>query len=175
MNIRNSLLISSMVLVGALAQPAMYPSVPAGEVARSSIEKAVDAGFTELERQLVEKYFGKMPASEATDEVAGADEDGGGAGKDKKGKKDKHSGKDKGLPPGLAKRDSLPPGLAKRETLPPGLEKRNLPADLEEQLPPAPEGYERRVVGNAAVVLIDKATGKVADMITDILIPAADD
>ncbi len=168
MNIRTSLLLVSLVV------PLLVPGAQAGEVAEKSIAAAVDAGFTELERQLVEKYFGKMPADKATDESDDADEEDTG-GKDHKGKKGKHGGKDKGLPPGLAKRDSLPPGLAKRESLPPGLAKRTLPQDLEEQLPPPPEGYERQIIGDAAVVLINKATGKVADIIKDILIPGADD
>jgi hypothetical protein len=167
-------MVTTLVFHGALALTVMTPAAQAGDMADSAIEKAVDAGFTELERQMVEKYFGKMPADAkaATTLETDGDDDGG---KGHKGKKDKHGGKDKGLPPGLAKRDSLPPGLAKRETLPPGLAKRNLPADLEEQLPPPPEGYERQIIGDAAVVLIDKATGKVADIIKDILIPGADD
>ena len=174
MKFRRSLIVSALVFHGMLAVSILTPVVLAAEMTDSAIEKDVDAGFTELERQLVEKYFGKMPAdakSDATVETDGNENGGNG----NKGKKDKHGGKDKGLPPGLAKRDSLPPGLARRETLPPGLAKRSLPADLEEQLPPPPEGYERQIVGNTAVVLIDKATGKVADIIKDILIPGADD
>ena len=174
MKIRHPLAVSALVFQGALAVSILNPAAQAAEMTDSAIEKAVDAGFTEMERQMVEKYFGKMPPDAGTDATVetDGDEDGG---KGKKGGKGKHGGKDKGLPPGLAKRDSLPPGLAKRETLPPGLAKRSLPADLEEQLPPPPEGYERQIVGDAAVVLIDKATGKIADIIGDILIPGADD
>lgn len=177
MSIRTSLLFASLVSGSLLAVPLVVATAQAGEVADKSIAAAVDAGFTELERQLVEKYFGRMPAAATaeTDDETEVEEENDGGGKGQKGKQGKHGGKDKGLPPGLAKRDSLPPGLAKRETLPPGLAKRGLPADLEEQLPPPPEGYERQIIGDAAVVLIDKATGKVADIIKDILIPGADD
>ena len=174
MKFRHPLIASALVFQGVLAVSVITPATQAADMTDSAIEKAVDAGFTDLERQLVEKYFGKMPADATADTTP--DTDGAGNGdKGHKGKKEKHGGKDKGLPPGLAKRDSLPPGLAKRETLPPGLAKRSLPADLEEQLPPAPAGYERQIIGDAAVVLIDKATGKVADIIKDILIPSADD
>ncbi len=60
--------------------------------------------------------------------------------KGKKGK-GKH-GKKKGLPPGLAKRETLPPGLQKRiergQPLPPGLQARLLPNQLEGRLSPLP-------------------------------------
>ena len=129
----------------------------AGDVASKSIEAAVDAGFSEFERQLIYKYFGRLPADD--DHEYRHDEDYGGH--------DKHKG-GKGMPPGLAKRGgALPPGLAKRETLPPGLARRALPEDLERELPPPPAGYERRIVEDAAIVLINKATGEVADIIKD--------
>lgn len=158
-----------LIVVAGLAFPA---SILAGEIAEKSIEAAVDAGFGEMERQLIEKYYGKIPrvsdAAESEDDAKTTkdDRDSGKGGK-KKG--------DKGLPPGLAKRDTLPPGLAKRESLPPGLAKRGLPSDLEGQLPPAPEGYERQIVedaalGTAAVVLIHRATGVVADIVKDVVI-----
>jgi hypothetical protein len=147
------------------------PPAFAGDVARDSVEAAIDAGFTELERQMVEKYYGKLPPQPAEVEAVETND----AGKGEKPKDSKHGGRNKDLPPGLAKRDALPPGLARRATLPPGLEKRSLPADLEEQLPPAPEGYERRIVADTAVVLIHKATGTVVDIIKDVLIPPADD
>ncbi|MBI2992590.1 MAG: hypothetical protein HYY48_00235 [Gammaproteobacteria bacterium] len=145
----------------------------AGEMAEKSIEAAVDAGFTEFERQLIEKYYGKRP--QPVEETRERETD---SGKDKSGKKGKDKGSNKDMPPGLAKRDQLPPGLAKRDTLPPGLAKRNLPDDLEKQLPPPPKGYTRRVVDDvdqAVVVLIDEATGQVADIVKDIIIPKGRD
>ena len=142
----------------------------AGEMAAKSIEAAVDAGFSEFERQIIEKYYGKPPQFEEnakrTQETAKEENNG----KDRHAKK----GKEKDTPPGLARKDKLPPGLAKRDTLPPGLAKRNLPNDLEKQLPPAPEGYERRIVNDvdqAVIVLVDKATGRIADIVKDVIIP----
>jgi hypothetical protein len=86
--------------------------------------------------------------------------------------KSKKSGKE--LPPGLAKKDRLPPGLEQQlqrnGTLPPGLAKKGLPPDLERQLPPPPDGYERQIVEDAAIVLVHKATGKIADVVTDVVI-----
>ena len=76
------------------------------------------------------------------------------------------------MPPGLAKKEKLPPGLAKQleknGTLPPGLAKRNLPADLESELPDPVEGLERTIVDNA-VVLVEKATGRIIDIIQDVV------
>jgi hypothetical protein len=97
-----------------------------------------------------------------------------GRSKHKKGHKNKSRGKGsgKGMPPGLAKRDKLPPGLQKQlernGTLPPGLQKRKLPDTIEEKLAPPQEGTERVIV-NQDVVLIDKATNTVLDIIKGVL------
>lgn len=142
------------VVTGSLC---LAPVVMADDMAKASVEKAVEAGFSELERQIIEKYFGKQQEP---------DED-----KGKSAKKDKTK---KGLPPGLAKRDELPPGLAmqlqKNGTLPPGLAKRDLPSDLNKRLPPVPDGYERRIIEDAAIVLVHKATRKIVDVISDVII-----
>ena len=147
--------------LAALAGAGPSQAADAGEMAAESLERAVEAGFSELERQIIERYFGRAPAQVETGTTTG----------DTTGKGErKHGKKDKGMPPGLAKRDTLPPGLARRETLPPGLAKRDLPEDLEQQLPPVRDGYERQVVGEAAVVLLERATGRVVDIINDIII-----
>ena len=152
MKFRHPLFFVTLIIAGTAALPVKSPAAQSADKAGSTVEKTVGAAFTEGERQLVEEYFGKMPvdAKTAASLEAGGDEVGG-----------------KDTPPetGLAQNDSLPPGLAQRD----------LPADLEEQLPPPPAGYERQIVGNSAVVLIDQATGRVADIIKDILIPSADD
>jgi len=137
--------------------PGFPAVVMAGDMASSVVEKAVDAGFSELERQIIERYFGGYPDSEkdVKDETTSS-------------KKDKH----KGLPPGLAKKEKLPPGLERQlqrnGTLPPGLAKRELPPDLEQQLPEPAEGFERTIVENT-VVLVEKATGRIADIIEDVI------
>lgn len=75
----------------------------------------------------------------------------------------------KGLPPGLAKRDSLPPGLAKRGgSLPPGLRGQALPGDLASRLPARDDRWRRVVVGSD-VVLIDAVSDIVVDVIRGVL------
>lgn len=85
------------------------------------------------------------------------------------------SSKGKGLPPGLAKRGgNLPPGLQKHleknGQLPPGLQKRlePLPVDLDRRLPLLPENWER-VVLERDVILIDRRTNRVLDIIENIV------
>ncbi len=89
-----------------------------------------------------------------------------------KGKKSK---KKKGLPPGLAKRGgNLPPGLQKKldrgEQLPPGLQKRlePLPADLHRRLPRLPDYWERVIV-ERDIVLIDRRTNRILDIIENVI------
>ena len=86
-----------------------------------------------------------------------------------------HPGTTKGLPPGLAKRGgNLPPGLQKHldknGRLPPGLQKRlePLPVDLESRLPRLPEYWER-VILERDVILIDRRTQRVLDIIENIV------
>lgn len=126
---------------------------------KSSVEKAAEAGFSELERRLIKEYLGEHGKGTERDRRAGNG-------------KNRPKGK-KGLPPGLAKKDRLPPGLEKQlqknGTLPPGLAKRDLPDDLQSRLPPVPKGYERSVIEDATVVLVEKATGRIADIITDVV------
>lgn len=81
------------------------------------------------------------------------------------------------LPPGLAKRGgNLPPGLQKHlerdGTLPPGLQKRvqPFPSDLEGRLPRLPTGY-RRVVLGADIMILDRRTQRIMDIVRDILRP----
>ena len=83
--------------------------------------------------------------------------------------------KKKGLPPGLAKRGGdLPPGLQKKldrgGQLPPGLQKRlePLPTDLDRRLPRLPEYWERVVV-EQDIVLIDRRTNRILDIIENVI------
>lgn len=103
--------------------------------------------FSDRDRREIEKWF------HIAREVTGTPE--------------RHGGKHKGLPPGLAKRDSLPPGLAKRDTLPPGLASRALPNDLERRLSRLPHGMRRNQVGND-IVLIEEATGLIIDILRNV-------
>lgn len=120
-----------------------------------------EALFSELEKQIMKRYFGVDSAStrEGTEKSSTSKS---------KGKKS-NKGKKKGLPPGLAKRKELPPGLAKRKSLPPGLAKRELPERLEEQLPKPAPGTERVII-EGSVILIEKATNKVLDILENVVL-----
>jgi hypothetical protein len=124
--------------------------------------KALGKLFSETERTWVKDYYRNRSASGFTPGSAK-----GKAKRAKKSKKSKYK-KGKGLPPGLAKRDTLPPGLAKQlqrgGTLPPGLAKRDLPADLESMFSPTLPGQKRMLVGDD-VLLIDEATNRILDII----------
>ena len=83
--------------------------------------------------------------------------------------------KSKGLPPGLAKRGgNLPPGLQKHlqknGQLPPGLQKRlePLPVDLDRRLPQLPDYWER-VVLEKDVILIDRRSNRILDIIENVI------
>jgi hypothetical protein len=83
--------------------------------------------------------------------------------------------KQKGLPPGLAKRGgNLPPGLQKHldknGRLPPGLQKRlePLPINLDRRLPRLPEDWER-VILEDDVILIDRRTQRILDIIENVI------
>lgn len=133
------------------------PSFADTSVVTAAVDKAIEEGFSELEKQVIEKYFKDTKKESESSE-----------GSNKKNKKKK----DKGLPPGLAKKEKLPPGLAKQleknGTLPPGLAKRELPDDLNAKLPDPVEGLERTIVDNA-VVLVEKATGRIVDILKDVV------
>jgi len=58
--------------------------------------------------------------------------------------------------------------LERNGSLPPGLAKRNLPTDLESELPDVAENLERTIVENA-IVLVEKATGRIVDIIKDVV------
>jgi hypothetical protein len=79
----------------------------------------------------------------------------------------------KGLPPGLAKRESLPPGLEKQlrrnGSLPPGLEKKihPFPRDLEVRLPRLPDGQRRMIIpGN--IILMDTRRNTILDILANV-------
>jgi hypothetical protein len=104
------------------------------------------AYFLPEERQLIETYYRRRKKAKA-----------------------------KGLPPGLAKRGgNLPPGLQeqldKNGRLPPGLQKRlaPLPVDLERRLPTLPDFWER-VILEQHVILIDRSTERILDIIENVV------
>lgn len=142
----------------------------AGETAAAAIENAVEAGFSELERGIIGVYF-EPPEGGGNTVVAIT----GGERSKSSGKPAKNRQGGKGnLPPGLAKRERLPPGLErqlqKNGTLPPGLAKRGLPVDLERQLPPVAVGYERQIIEDSVIILVELETGRIVDVIADAIV-----
>ncbi len=134
------------------------PVVSAEEITTAVVKAGVSGAFNELEKQMIRKYFKE---NEYVHIVEDKDDYRGGSYK-YKGKR-KNKGKNKGLPPGIAK------NLERGKPLPPGIAKRNLPPGLESTLPGKHDGYETVIVGDD-VVLIEIDTGKIADILTDAVI-----
>ena len=68
--------------------------------------------------------------------------------------------------------DELPPGVRKqlvtKGRLPPGIARKVLPRALADALSPAQAGYDRMIVG-PDVLLVEIATGIIADIIRDVV------
>lgn len=116
-----------------------------------SIDRVANAFFSQKDAKIIRDYYEAL---------------------NKKKQEQEHKAKEKGLPPGLAKREQLPPGLQqhleRHGKLPPGLEKKRLPGDLNKRLSPVPKGYKRLTVGRD-VVLVDERTQVIVDILTDVL------
>lgn len=133
-------------------------AVGVGLIALASPSSADEGVFTETEQQIIREVLqqtGVIPNERDSDRV------------ERKGNADRGKNGKEGLPPGLARKNGLPPGLAKRQQLPPGLAKRSLPSDLESRLPRRTV-TERVIVGDD-VILIEKGTEIVLDVIRDVL------
>ena len=72
-------------------------------------------------------------------------------------------GKNKGLPPGIAK------NLQRGKPLPPGIAKQVLPNGLIHRLPPPPHGFER-VVLSGKILLVEIATQVIHDVLEDVIL-----
>ena len=143
--------------------------------------KAAGRVFTKEQIRIVKEVLGAAAGS-TTSGTATVNNDGtlttssgGGAKSKSKGAgkgKGRSKGKSEALPPGLAKKDNLPPGLQKQlekgGSLPPGLAKRELPYDLAARLGAPATGTERVIIDND-VVLVEKGTEIVLDVIRDAL------
>ena len=135
--------VTTVILLGFLMLT--VAPVYADDVGGAVVRAGVHAAFEELERQMINKYFKEHVYEPVVYEEAGK------------------PAKNKGLPPGIQKK------LARGGTLPPGIAKQYLPDGLVKQLPPPPQGYERRIVGND-VLLVSIDTGVIADIITDAIL-----
>lgn len=189
---------SIMGFLSGFLLAAVLSTAAGAQTVEGTATAAASAAFDVIEQSLISEFFkstgltpqelevlgdaasvitGEEALSEAVPLIADEDEDEGqgqsNQAKKKKNKKDKkNKGKSGDLPPGLAKRDSLPPGLAnhleKHGTLPAGLELRELPASLEAQLPdPGPD--RKRVVVDDDILLIETSTGRVLDILKDVI------
>ncbi len=112
-----------------------------------------DRVFSEVEKRILKDYLGQGSVKD-TDRRAKNKTKGKGKGKGR--------GKNKRMPPGLARQ------LEKNGTLPPGLARRELPAGLASRLPPRGSNQERVIVDND-VVLIEKGTGIILDILKDVI------
>ncbi len=173
---RPVILAMTIMLAGTSAFAQSTPPVQSGT--GTVLGDIADIVFKEAERRAIEDYYDKVPGAKRTDEDNDRDRDRDDdksekkhkdKDKDKKNKKAKGEGRGHGLPPGLAKRDQLPPGLAKRgNQLPRGLMKSDLPPELESKLPPLPDNVERVAI-DADILLIEKGTGVILDVIEGVL------
>ncbi len=131
-------------------------SVVANETIDAATVNEVAAGFTEQQRQLIKIYVGMQ-----TDKLTRP-----GIIFNKATLKKKQ---EQGLAPGLVEKKSLPADvvaqLQPNNTLPSGLVKSKLPLNLEQQLSPLPEGYERSMLDDLTIVLIETATNRIADIV----------
>ena len=148
-----SILLTPMLLVPGFAYADHVADDPADAVVRAG----VSAAFEEAEKQIIYRYFKDYVKESDHDYDYDHDRD---YDYDHKSKKKK---KKKGLPPGIAM------NLERGKPLPPGIAKQYLPDDLEHKLPPVRDGYERRIVDND-VLLIETDTGRIADILTDVLL-----
>jgi len=176
--------IPSLAIAAAIALSAMHGDALAQAATTTGAPSAspatvADTVLSDLEKKVIDEYYRakagvlgtSRTAQPAAAPAADPHSDKGKAKSKGPPKTPPGQAKKEGLPPGLAKRDGLPPGLAKRDKLPPGLQHDPLPADLAAKLPPERPGTERTLVG-ADVVLIDKATNVVLDILRNVALRA---
>ena len=149
-------LVLALLSPAALADQPGQNGAPGTQTSASQSPDVVDIFIGELEKRIIRDYY-ERHVYEWEHSPEGRDY-----------KKHKNKNKNKGLPPGLAKKGSLPPGLAKQLArkghLPPGLEKRSLPNDLIVQLPPLQPTYRYVIVDNK-VMLIQAASNLILDVL----------
>ena len=136
--------------------------------AQVSMKGDVHISFGDDEQKAIKDYYGREIIEKAQEK---AEKEGKGHGKGKK---------KKGLPPGLAKKNKLPPGIQKQlergAVLPADLERemQPLPRDLEIKLKPLPSPGQVRVTIGTDIVILDKTTRKVLDVMRDVALLAHD-
>lgn len=152
----------SLVVLFALALVTVLPSASSAADNRlSNGQTVMQTAFSAAEKRLITEWFRTHEVKDTEQVVSTytSDDDGGKKGKGRHGK---HGKGGKGLPPGIAM------NLARGKPLPPGIAKKQLPNGLVSQLPPAPTGYKRMIVG-ADVLLVEAATNVIVDVISGAL------
>ncbi len=118
--------------------------------------------FGDDDHRIIKNYYEREIIEKANEKAA---KEGKGHGKGKK---------QKGLPPGLAKKNKLPPGIQKQlergAILPVELQKemQPLPRDLEIRLKPLPSPNQVRVTVGTDILIMDKETRKILDVMRDV-------
>ena len=126
--------------------------------------------FGEDEQRVIKDYYGREIIEKAQ---ARAEQEGKGKGKG-------HGRQGKGLPPGLAKKNKLPPGIQKQlergAILPVDLQSeiQPLPRELEVRLKPLPSSNQVRVTVGTDILIMDKETRKILDVMRDVALLAHD-
>lgn len=124
----------------------------------------VHISFGEDEQRIIKDYYGREIIVKAEKAAKG------------KGKGKKH----KGLPPGLAKKNKLPPGiqmqLERGAILSADLQReiQPLPRELEIRLRPLPSPNHVRVTVGTDILIMDKETRKILDVMRDVALLAHD-
>jgi hypothetical protein len=149
--------------IGALAALMLACGVPsAGAADRFERGAVLDVpAFTERERRVITDYFARAGDALRRGSPSPDGRRPGPAGHSSRGGAP-------GLPPGLARREQLPPGLQHRlerdGRLPAGLHKQALPEELRARLPRRSGRYQR-ALGDGRVLLIDRVTDRIVDIL----------
>lgn len=186
-------LVTASVLAAALALPLAAVAAPPHAKAQAATQQAAppsvgDMVFSELEKRVLRDILGngryettgdggyrKVARDRRYDDLEkGRDGKFYGGGKDQA--QEQNQGRGDGLPPGLQKqlhrKGKLPPGLQKqlqrKGKLPPGLARNPLPYEAVVNLPPPLQGTERAIV-DTSVVLLEKGTNVILDVLKDVL------
>ena len=130
--------------------------------AEVSVQGDVRISFGDNDQRAIRDYYGKQTGGPDREEPRGGKGKGHGKGKKK-------------LPPGLAKQGKLPPGIRKQiergAILQPDIvkEAQPLPRELEARLAPLPSSDQIRVTIGADILILDKQTKKVVDVMRDVV------
>jgi hypothetical protein len=135
-----------------------------------AVKGDVHISFGDDEQRIIKDYYGREIIEKARER---AEREGKGPGRG-------HGRQGKGLPPGLAKKNKLPPGIQMQmergAILPADLvrEIQPLPSELEVRLRPLPSPNHVRVMVGTDILIMDKETRKILDVMRDVALLAHD-